>query len=204
VGLVSNASNLVEGDTNNDLDIFVHDRQTGVTEMVSVSSTGAKGNGRSNGLALTPDGRLVAFSSTSANLVSGDTNGEFDIFVRDRQAGTTERVSVSSSGEQGNGRTLSPAISDDGRFVAFDSLADNLVDGDTNGRWAWDVFVHDRLTGVTEMVSVSSAGVQGSARSDYPDISADGRFVSFHSQASNLVSGDTNGSPDVFVRDRAR
>src|SRR5439155_1190150 len=124
----------------------------------------------------------------------------YDVFVHDRLTGTTERVSVDSAGTQGNSDSVDASISADGRFVAFYSSANNLVPGDTNG--AEDVFVHDRLTGTTERVSVDSAGTQGNSESFLPSISADGRFVAFYSDATNLVPGDTNGFEDVFVHDR--
>ncbi|MCW5775737.1 MAG: PD40 domain-containing protein [Phycisphaeraceae bacterium] len=200
VAFSSAASNLVEGDTNGVLDVFVHDRQSGATGRVSVSSSGSQGNGHSSSPSLSADGRFVAFFSFADNLVEGDWNWASDVFVHDRQAGTTERVSVSSSGNQGNGSSLVPSISPDGRFVAFSSDASNLVEGDWN--WASDVFVHDRQAGTTERVSVSSSGNQGNSFSLLASISNEGRFVAFASMASNLVEGDTNGTWDVFVRDR--
>src|SRR5438132_1108786 len=218
VAFDSAATDLVAGDTNGVSDVFVHDRQTGTTERVSVASDGAQGNGRSGLVtfafppALSADGRFVAFVSAAANLVASDTNGATDVFVHDRQTGTTERVSVASDGTESNaanvGPSLSadgrfvaaPALSADGRFVAFDSDAANLVAGDTNG--ATDVFVHDRQTGTTERVSVASGGSQGNGSNAGPVLSADGRFVAFHGTASNLVGGDTNGTTDVFVHDR--
>src|SRR5213595_159425 len=114
----------------------------GTTERVSMDSAGNEGNGGSGGPAISADGRFVAFASYASNLVPGDTNGVADVFVHDRQTGTTKRVSVNSAGTQGNGGSGSPAISADGRFVAFSSYATNLVPGDTNG--VVDVFVHDR------------------------------------------------------------
>src|SRR5439155_1754636 len=150
--------------------------------------------------ALSADGRFVAFVSFATNLVAGDTNGATDVFVHDRQTGTTERVSVASDGTQGNAASAGAALSADGRFVAFHSYATNLVAGDTNG--ATDVFVHDRQTGTTERVSVSSGGTEGNGFSAAPALSADGRFVAFHNTATNLVAGDTNGKTDVFVHDR--
>ncbi|MDO5648693.1 MAG: hypothetical protein Q4G20_12240, partial [Paracoccus sp. (in: a-proteobacteria)] len=196
----SYATNLVPGDTNERDDVFVHDRQTGVTERVSVSSSGEQGGEWSSTPSISADGRFVTFYSDATNLVPGDTNGRHDIFVHDRQTGVTERVSVSSSGEQGDGYSYYPSISADGRFVAFKSDATNLVPGDTNGRG--DIFVHDRQTGQTERVSVSSSGEQGNYESSAPSISADGRFVTFRSSATNLVPGDTNRSGDIFVHDR--
>ena len=200
VAFSSFASNLVPGDTNDETDAFVHDRHTGETERVGVSSFGVQGgNGSSNPL-ISANGRFVAFVSRSSNLVPGDTNRRLDVFVNDRETGATERVSVSSSGEQGSHFSSSHSISADGRFVAFISLSSNLVPGDTN--WKDDVFLHDRNTGVTERISVSSSGIQGNDYSSKPSISADGRFVVFNSNASNLVPGDTNYRGDVFVHDR--
>ena len=200
VAFGSFATNLVPGDTNDYEDVFVHDRRTGKTWRVSVSSGGSQGNVYSYGPAISPGGRFVAFSSSATNLVPRDTNDSGDVFVHDRRTGTTERVSVSSDGAQGNQQSSQPAISPGGRFVAFSSQATKLVPGDTN-RWD-DVFVHDRRTGTTERVSVSSGGAQGNKGSGSPTISPGGRFVAFSSAATNLVPGDTNGLIDVFVRDR--
>jgi Tol biopolymer transport system component len=194
------ANNLVSGDSNGGWDVFVRDRLAGSTERVSVSSSGDQGTSSSYYPSISADGRYVAFQSYASNLISGDTNGDADIFVRDRQAGTTERVSIASNGKQGNQHSYSPSISGDGRYVAFDSAANTLVMGDSGG-WQ-DVFVRDRQAGTTERVSLSSSGVQGNWDSFYPSISADGRYVAFGSYASNLISGDTNGFTDVFVRDR--
>jgi LPXTG-site transpeptidase (sortase) family protein len=141
VAFESPASNLVSGDTNGDHDIFVHDRQTGMTTRVSVASDGTQANSYSYASSLSADGRYVAFSSDASNLVSGDTNGEFDIFVHDRRTGGTARVSLASDGSQGNGLSYAPSISADGRFVVFGSSASNLVSGDTNG--VMDVFLHE-------------------------------------------------------------
>jgi hypothetical protein len=172
----------------------------GVTTRVSVASDGTEGNGGSISAAISADGRFVAFHSFADNLVAGDTNGFTDVFVHDRLTDITERVSVASDGTEGNHQSLVPAISADGRFVAFESFADDLVAGDTNG--FTDVFVHDRLTGITERVSVASDGTEGNGASISAAISADGRFVAFQSHADNLVAGDTNGTVDVFVHDR--
>jgi Tol biopolymer transport system component len=200
VAFHSAATNLVAGDTNGFFDVFVHDRQTGITTMVSVDSSGSQGNGLSAFPAISADGRFVAFHSIASNLVPADTNADLDVFVHDRQTGITTRVSVDSSGAQGNNTSGLPIISADGRFVAFQSFASNLVAGDTN--LTGDVFVHDRETGVTTRVSVDSSGAQGNEESEMPSISADGRFVAFHSLGSNLVAGDTNGFFDVFLHDR--
>jgi Tol biopolymer transport system component len=171
----------------------------GTTSRVSVSSTGVQADGQSDQPALSADGRYVAFASDATNLVLGDTNGCRDVFVRDRTTGVTTRVSVASDGAQANGHSYLPALSADGRYVAFVSGASNL-DGGTSGYW--DVFVHDRVTGQTSRVSVSSSGIGSDSISRAPSISADGRYVAFLSEATTLVPDDTNAKMDVFVRDR--
>jgi Tol biopolymer transport system component len=173
VAFLSYASNLVPGDSNGVGDVFVHDRQTGITERVSVDSAGNQGNDHSGYPSLSADGRYVAFQSSASNLVPGDNNGHCDIFVHDRQTGATERVSVDSAGNEGDYESYDPAISADGRYVAFQSGALNLVPGDTNVEM--DIFVHDRQTGITERVRVDSAGNEGNGESQPPAISADGR-----------------------------
>ena len=203
VAFASRAANLVPGGTNNSQDIFVRDLVTNTTTRVSVDSAGNPGNGESYYPSISGDGRFVVFASDAANLVPGDTNGSRDIFVRDLSTNTTTRVSVDSAGNQGNGISnpflSKPSISADGRFVAFVSTASNLVPGDTN--LVDDIFVRDTLVNTTTRVSVDSAGNQGNNNSISTSISADGRFVAFSSNATNLVPGDTNSSQDVFVRD---
>ena len=200
VAFLSLATNLVEGDTNGVMDVFVRDRVLGTTERVSVSSAGAQADAENERPSISADGRYVAFDSDATNLVEGDSNKCPDVFVRDRLLGTTERVSVSSAQVGGNWGSCGPSISADGRYVAFFSFASNLAGGDTNVML--DVFVRDRLFGTTERVSVSSAGAEGDADSLFSSISADGRYVAFESDATNLVEGDSNGKRDVFVRDR--
>jgi Tol biopolymer transport system component len=237
VAFDSDASNLVANDTNNQKnaflrDVFVHDRITGETTRVSVSSEGAQANADSVSPAISAAGRFVAFTSQASNLVGGDTNkcrlpnathACYDVFVRDRVAGTTERVSVSSSGRQANAGSWASAISADGRFVVFTSRASNLVVGDTNrcndpdaGRGSCpDVFVRDRVAQTTKRVSLSSSGSQAHGFSSTglmgavapvgvstAAISADGRLVAFTSEATDLVARDVNKRSDVFVRDR--
>ena len=196
----SAAENLVSGDTNSTVDIFVHDRDTSVTERISVAADGLQGDGASESPFISADGRYVAFTSAATNLVSEDTNGYADIFIHDRQTEQVERVSVASDGSQGNGSSDNAYLSTDGRFVAFASGATNIVSGDTNFRE--DVFVHDRQTGATARISLASDGTQGNGNSSSPIISADGRFVAFMSIASNLTKGDDNQKNDVFIRDR--
>jgi Tol biopolymer transport system component len=243
VAFLSYASNLVPGDTNaycdgysgsysNCPDVFVRDRSTGETTIVSVDSAGNHANGPSASPAISADGRYVAFASSASNLVQGDTNTTCelspydqnvncqDVFVHDRSTGTTERVSLDSSGAQLNNHSSLPAISADGRFVAFSSNASNVVPGDinecafTSGVGACsDVFVHDRQTGVTELVSTSIASGTGDGGSLLPSMSADGRLIAFSSSATDLVEGDSNAfcfhdsdfipdnCADIFVRD---
>jgi archaellum component FlaF (FlaF/FlaG flagellin family) len=199
VAFASSASNLVPGDTNGFADIFLRDRLAGTTRLVSVSATGGPADNFSVMPAISADGRYVAWESGASNLVSGDTNGVFDVFVRDMVTGHTIRASLGTNGQQGNGNSQRPALSADGRYVAFESVATNLVSGDTNAQN--DVFVRDLASGTTQRVSVGIHG-QGNSGSYEPAISASGRYVSFASLSSNLVAGDTNFVQDVFVRDR--
>jgi hypothetical protein len=200
VAFHSPATTLVASDTNNQADIFVRDRTTGATTLVSVSSAGVQGNMSSLYPSISGDGRYVAFQSSATTLVTGDTNNHADIFVRDRTLNTTTLVSVSSAGIQGDGDSNNPSISADGRYVAFESVAPNLVDSDANANR--DIFVRDLIAGATTRVSVSSASVEGDSVSYGPSISGDGRYVAFFSIADNLVANDTNTNKDIFVRDR--
>jgi len=198
----SDASNLVPNDTNGRSDIFVRDRQLGTTTRVSVASGGVQSNSNSQNVAITADGRYVFFTSYADNLVGSDFNGNPDIFVHDRQAGATTRVSMGVSGQEPDASCNLGSISPDGRFVAFQSDATNLVPNDTNN--LWDSFVLDRQTGITERISVSTGGVQaGSWFVQYPApfVSADGRYALFMSDATNLIPNDTNNAWDVFLRD---
>jgi hypothetical protein len=201
VSFTSYATNLVDNDTNGYHDVFIHDRQTGTTKRVSVDSSGVQSNGTSTSSShtLSADGRYVAFSSGASNLVAGDANGVNDAFVHDCVTGTTTRISVDSAGAEANGASSAFSISADGRYVAFASAASNLVAAD--GNTVQDVFVHDRLTGVTTRVSLDSSGTEANEASYAPYISADGCHVAFGSPANNLVPNDTNSSNDAFVRD---
>jgi Ca2+-binding RTX toxin-like protein len=195
VAFESNAGNLVPGDTNRDSDIFVRDTLTNTTTRVSVDSAGNQGNDVSYNPSISADGRFVAFDSFASNIVPGDTNRERDIFVRDTLTNTTTGVSGDSAGNQRNIDSNSPSISADGRFVAFESEAFNIVRTPLIN----DIFVRDTLTNTTTNVSVDSAGNPGEAFN--PSISADGRFVAFDSNSSNLVPGQTDDYRNIFVAD---
>src|SRR3954451_1628681 len=174
VAFYSSATNLVPGDTNKARDVFVRDTKAGMTTRISVAAAGTEADGNSFEPAISADGRYVAFHSDASNLVPGDTNGADDVFVKDRQTGATTRVSVNTAGAEADGGSYTPAMSADGRLVAFLSDATNIVPGDTNQ--ARDVFVHDVATGTTFRVSVNTAGDQAQGGpSASPEISADGR-----------------------------
>ncbi|MBN1875465.1 MAG: PKD domain-containing protein [Anaerolineae bacterium] len=215
VAFASEASNLVNNDSNEAADIFVHDRQTGETRRVSLASDGAQGNEVSWWPDISADGRYIAFYSDASNLVAGDSNGVSDVFVHDTQTGQTERVSIASNGMQGNDRSggdkehfYGLSISADGRYVAFYSYATNLVSNDINGRP--DVFVHDRESKQTYLASPDFWDAQYKhhsqeffTSSNNVTISDDGSAVAFASYASTLVSGDINMLPDIFIYERA-
>ena len=200
--LLRTATNLVIPDGPAYYDVFVHSRSNNQITQVSVSSSGEQGNQISGNPSISHDGHYVAFSSAATSLVSNDFNNRTDIFLHDRLTGQTELVSVSSAGEQANNHCHSPSISADGRYVAFLSLAANLVLNDTNSAYIDDVFFHDRGTKTTTLVSVSSSGEQANGSSSQFKVSANGRFIAFRSSAGNLVSNDTNGYDDIFVYDR--
>lgn len=202
----SAATNLVAGDSNEQPDVFVRDRMLGTTTLVSVGGGGAPANGGSLMASISPDGRFVLFASTASNLVPGDTNAALDVFMRDLARGTTERVNLTGAeGQSGAGAGLPPfgtafaSMSADARYVVFESVSGDYVSGDTNG--VLDVFLRDRVLGTTRRISVSGHGAQGDGESGYTGatISADGRWVTFVSQASNFVPGDTNRLTDIFV-----
>jgi Tol biopolymer transport system component len=187
--------------------VDLRDRTHATTELVSRAVDGGPPNGNSaNGFGppvISADGRYVAFASLASNLVAGDTNGTVDVFVRDRAAGVTRRVSVASDTAQANGASTNPSISADGRYVAFQSQASNLV-ADDHTPFVTDVFVHDLQTGATVRASVGLGGVDANGASSvkFDAVSDDGRYVAFTSQATNLVASDANGTTtDVFVRD---
>jgi Tol biopolymer transport system component len=219
VAFASYATNLVAGDTNNAVDIFVHDLLTGQTERVSVSTSGKQANAGSNFPVISGNGRYVAFISSATNLIPGDTNGLEDVFVHDRQTGKTERASVSSSGKQQIHGTMYDqgyagiSLSFDGRYVSFVSQATNFANGININTCHYpiglgvvepctNIYLHDRQTGRTSIISVSSRNKSGNAPSTSPNLSSDGQWIVFLSNASNLVAGDTNGQADIFLYHR--
>ena len=208
------ASNLVAGDSNGLRDVFVHDRLLGATTIVSNGLAGVPGNGASRDSSCSADGRRIAFTSVADNLVANDTNAALDIFVHDRQTGSTRRVSVDNNGAEGtataNVSTNTPVVSADGRWVAFYSGLDGLA-GPSNTQV--DAFVHDLVGGRTLLLSQSALGVAGNGpsglRPDYGTLSSIERIAIasnpplavFATSASNLVPIDNNGLGDVFAVD---
>ena len=200
IAYVSEASGLVSNDTNGVGDIFVYRSVTGQTERISKSSTGVQGNGKSAEPVVSADGAFVAYSSDATNLIASDTNDATDIFVFQLASGVTTRASRTSTNAQLNGSSVHPAISSDGRYVAFSSLATNAVLGDTND--AEDIFVRDRRLDTTSRLNVPAVGQEGNGASREPTMSSDGRYVAFLSSASNLTANDKNRTADVFLVDR--
>ncbi|WP_143301946.1 TolB family protein [Candidatus Entotheonella palauensis] len=194
VAFVSNADNLVVGDTNQSSDVFVADRQDRQTTRVSVDSNGFEANSDSYSPMISSDGRYVVFVSDAENLVADDTNGFADIFVHDRQTGQTRRVNVDSTGREANDDSLSPAISEDGQIVVYESFASNLVPDDTNGHQ--DVFAYEMQTGQTIRVSIDFQGQQIEDESSAPSISQDGRYVAFQT-----FLGGQNSEILIYDRD---
>ena len=197
VAFESVATNLVAGDGNGARDIFVKDLQTGAIWCASSSAQGVFGNGGSSSPDITADGRYVVFQSDAPNLVPGDTNGTTDVFIKDIQTGAIRRVSTDALGAGGNAPSTSARISADGHFVTFESAATNLVPGDTN--YHTDIFVKDLLTGEIQLLTGNAAGTQVLGGSYRPDLTSDGRKIVYGSWASNLVSGDSNNTGDVFL-----
>jgi Tol biopolymer transport system component len=200
VAFVSTPANIIPGSTDTFDAVFVRDLRTGAVSRVDVSTAGDPPQGISGVALISGDGRHVVFQSYGSGLDPGDVNDDGDVFVRDLDTGVTRMVSVTPAGLSGNGVSGGFAVSADGRYVAFQSYASDLVPGDTNG--VPDAFVRDMRTGVTRLVSVAAGGGPADGYGSSPTaVSADGRFVAFQSYASDLVPGDTNGMLDAFVRD---
>nr|BFE74813.1 hypothetical protein GCM10020092_081140 [Actinoplanes digitatis] len=199
VAFGSNAANIVRQDFNNVYDTFVRDLSTGVSTRVSVATDGTPANAASYGAALSYDGRFVAFYSAARNLVPGDTNNASDVFVHDRQTGTTSRVSVATDGTEANGPSQNPQLSADGRWVTFSTTATNLAPGAIGSKSK--VLLHDRETGTTTEVSVRPDGTSGTEDSRLPSISADGRYVGFISSDWQIVPSPRFIATNAYVRD---
>jgi Tol biopolymer transport system component len=182
--------------------IFVRDRARRTTRLVSLARTGGESDGQSLFPSISSSGRYVAFESDADDIASSDLNAASDVFVRDRTAGTTTLVSVGPGGVRADGSSGLASISADGRVVAFESFATNLG-GPDSSTTTHDVFVRDLDAGTTTRVSIGLGGAEPNGESFSPTVSRDGRVVVFYSNASNLVSGDTNGKSDVFAFDRA-
>ncbi len=203
VAFTSRATNLVAGTSPGFSEVYAR-YIGGPIGLVSRTFGNQPPDGDSSQPAVSANGRFIAFTSTADNLVAGDDNATADVFVADLGTGKIQRISVSSAGAQADGPSYNPSISDDGRFVSFTSAANNLAPGDINR--VPDVFVHDMLTGTTEQVSVSSTGTEQNRSIAPPfaqisDVSGDGHYVVFDSDATNLVRRDTNGHTDVYRYD---
>ncbi len=197
----SSADNLVTGDLDGTDDLFLYDRVTDQTTMLPLTSAGDPVNGRSQiyGASLTPNGRSLVFFSQATDLLPAADNGSDQVFMMDLKKGTVTLLSADGAGVQGNGASRYPSISPNGKWVAFESIASNLVAGDANG--SRDAFVRDMRHGTIARASVSSGGVEGNNHSDEPVVSNNGRYVAFWSYATNFVAADGNGSTDEFLRD---
>jgi len=202
VAFTSEASDLGVDDDNELADVFVRDRRAGTTILVSAAPDGSVSNSQSGSPSISADGRYVAFDSFSSDLVTGDTNAANDVFVRDLVEGTTRLVSADPVDGPSDGGSGDPAISPDGRYVAFESVATDIVDGEDEPLTS-DMFVRDLATGLTMVVSVDVDGAAPNGESFSPAISRGGTRVAFWSGASDLVPGDDNGFDDIFVRDLA-
>ena len=197
---ISDASNLVDDDTNGFGDVFLYDTATDTTTRVSIATNGTQANADSFDPQISADGRLVLFSSTASNLVPGDTNGGFDVFVHDTQSGETFLASRNAAGNPGNGPSYAGTFGRDGELVAFTSAATDLVANDTNE--ATDIFVLDLTSNTMSRASTDYTGEQSAGDSYDAMISRDGNTVVYTSIDATMVPGDTNGLADIFVHDR--
>ncbi len=200
VAYYSSASDLVAGDSPGNQDVFVYDVKKGTTRKASVGLLGAEANGSSLDPVVSNNGRWVAFFSDATNLVANDTNGHFDVFLADLDAGSTRRVSVTADGTEGSADSYSAAMSADGKVLVFYTSASNLDPGDANGTQD-DIYRFDTKTGVLTLLSVNAAGVGGDGQSFLaaPSLSSNGKYLAFSSSATNLILGDANGLDDQYL-----
>lgn len=203
VAFQSRATNLVADDGVVTLDIFVCDLGTLAVERVSVNNAGDGGDGDSSVADLSADGSLVVFASLAENLDGGAPGSEEDVFLRDRNAQTTELLSRRFDGAPCQFGSTGPTISDDGRYVCFYSLDQFVVQAPADTHGSWDAFVHDRMADTTELVSLTHDGdLRAAGNLWHAAIAPGGRHVSFVSDAPDFVAApDTNGVSDVFLRD---
>lgn len=199
VAFVTAATNLVDNDTNYLDDIYVIDRKS--QTLKRLRPTAVEPNGASASPSLNGNGGLLVFSSVASNLVASDINGRRDVFVFDTRAEAIQRLSIGRDGVESNGDSHNPSINDSGKIITYSSDATNIVTGDNNR--ASDVFLVDRDTGLTERMSANNRGSETDGGSNTAILSADGRYVVFLSEATNLVAGDLNNRTDVFVRIRS-
>jgi PKD repeat protein/Tol biopolymer transport system component len=196
----SSATNLVEDDANHVADIFRFDVLNNDLLRITASQENNEGNNDSDAPDISADGRYIVYESNATNLtLDEDNNGVTDVFIYDSQTGETERVSVNSEDEEGNGISRNPSVSDDGRFIVFDSQSNNLVDSDNNN--VSDIFLRDRLLGETYRVNINDESIEANGSSSIPVISGIGTVIAYSSVASNLVENDNNSVRDIFVRD---
>jgi len=195
----SAATNLVIGDNNDAVDVFRKDLQTGATIRVSTDSRGIQADGASDSATISANGRFVAFASDAGHLVADDTNAARDVFVKDLKTGKLACVSCNADGLLGNRHSLSPSINSSGRLVAFASLADNLVTGDSNS--ASDIFVKNVATGALFRVTTNALGEEADGYSLAPAISGNGRYLVFYSTANNLIANGGNFRSDIYIKD---
>jgi hypothetical protein len=199
VAFTTTASTLIPALANGSSQLYVHEVDTGVTEMVSLTPGGTAGNGFSSISSFSYDGRFVAFTSSSTDLVAANVGTGSHVYVRDRLLGTTQWVSQPPSGTPSGFGSSGGKISRDGRYVTFQSWDDGLVTNDNNG--LPDAFRADLLLGTIELVSVHPNGFSANGGAGLSSLSGDGRFVSFQSKNDWLAPNQVGSGENVYLRD---
>nr|MBA3553116.1 PD40 domain-containing protein [Actinomycetota bacterium] len=199
VAFQSFATNLHPADGDQYLDVYLKNLSTGLLTLLSASDSGMKGNGDSFAPAISADGTRVAFASDATNLDPADSESKFDVYVKRVSTGDIALASRSAGGTNSNGDSLSPALSDDGGVVAFDSSATNLIGADSDS--ISDIYTKELATGALNLVSTSANGTKGNGDSYGPSISSDGQVVAFQSAARNLHGDDADALQDIYVKD---